>query len=145
MYTLPNSHVSDHVFNFIGYINRCCLHSPQSNGIRQISFVWVCFSTTAPTYFVDIAIYVYLVILQLISIILCFQTRKVKVSSLNDSKYVASIIYISSIVLVMMILVNFTLHNFINILSGVFIGSALIMASLFLGLTFIPTVGIHVC
>ena len=103
--------------------------------------VWVCFSSTSAPFFIDIIIYAYLIILQLIGITLAFQTRKVNIVALNDSKYVATIIYLSSILLVMMILVNFTLPSFIDISSGIFVGGTVIIASLFIGLTFIPRVG----
>ena len=113
----------------------------QSSGLHVNNVVWVCFSSASAPFFIDIVIYAYLIILQLIGITLAFQTRKVKIVALNDSKYVATIVYLSSIFLIMMILVNFTLPSFIDVSSGIFVGGTVIIASLFLGLTFIPRVG----
>ena len=56
--------------------------------------------------------------LQLVGILLAFLTRKVKLRGLRDSKYIAAIIYISSVTFVVMVLINFTLEEFVNIGTG---------------------------
>ena len=80
--------------------------------------------------------------LQVIGIVLAFQTRKVKVRSLKDSKYVASIIYISSISIVVMALVTFALKNYINIGTGILVLGIFMLTTVFLILMFIPKVKI---
>ena len=58
-------------------------------------------------------------------IILAFQTRKVKINVLNDSKVVTMLIYISSIVLVVIVLVTFILRNYINVSAAVHSGGVI--------------------
>ena len=73
-------------------------------------------------------------------ILLAFQTRKVKITILNDSKFVAVLVFISSIVLVKLILVTFSLKGYINISAALFNGGVLVWATTFLALMFIPKV-----
>ena len=82
--------------------------------------------------------------LQLIGMVLAFQTRKVKLQGLRDSKEIAAIIYISSIAIVVMSVENFTLTNYINIGNGIFMLSIFILTTIFLFLIFFPKVRINV-
>ena len=102
--------------------------------------VWQCFhSDSIPAWF-DLIIFVYIGILQFIGIILAFQTHKVKITVLNDSKSVTALIYISSIVLVVIVLITFILRSYTNVRTAVFSGGIIVMATLFLSLGFIPKV-----
>ena len=114
---------------------------PQSLGVREEYFIWVCYEASSPNFFWRIFIFTYLAILQIVGMLLAFQTRRVKVKGLNDSKFVATIIYISSIVLVALALVTFALRSYINIGTGVFVAGILILTTIFLALNFIPKVG----
>ena len=73
---------------------------------------------------------------------MAFQTRKVKLRGLRDSKYVAAIIYISSIMIVVMALVTFTLVNYINVGNGIFVVGIFTLTTIFLVLIFVPKVRI---
>ena len=73
-------------------------------------------------------------------IVLAFQTRKVKISALNDSTFVAALVYISSVVLVALVLVTFALRNYINIRGAIFSGGNLLLAYVYLILMFVPKV-----
>ena len=87
------------------------------------------------------AIYVYIVLIQIIGIVLAIQTRKVKVKALNDSKYIAALIYISTIVWLVSGVVIFILPwNTINISELIFSGGLMVIVTAFLCLTFIPKV-----
>lgn len=112
----------------------------QELGVRELYSVWVCYTSSYATSYVDLILMAYTVILQIVAIVLCFQTRKVKVAALNDSKFVATIVYLSSIILFMLILATFTLRGHVNIGNGVIIGGILTLASVFLSLTYIPRV-----
>ena len=102
--------------------------------------VWQCYNSGSTTFYFDLLIFVYLGLLQLVGIILAFQTRKVKIPILNDSKSVTALIYISSIVLVVIILVTFILHGYINATAVLFYGGIILLATIFLVLIFIPKV-----
>ena len=85
-------------------------------------------------------IFAYLALLEIVGIVLAFQTRKVKIPILNDSKYVAALIYISSLVLVVLLLITFAVSEYLNTIAGVFYGGILILATCFLGFIFVPKV-----
>ena len=124
--------------NFITPLNNSYI---QSLGVKKEFFIWVCYEASSPNFFWRIFIFTYLAILQIVGMLLAFQTRKVKIKGLNDSKFVATIIYISSIVLVALALVTFALRVYINIGTGVFVAGILTLTTIFLALSFIPKVG----
>ena len=113
----------------------------QSLGVEEQYFIWVCYEASSPNFFWRIFTFTYLAILQIVGMLLAFQTRRVKIKGLNDSKFVATIIYISSIVLVALALVTFALRTYINIGTGVFVAGILILTTIFLALNFVPKVG----
>lgn len=100
----------------------------------------MCYGASSPSFFWQIFIFTYLVILQIIGIVLAFQTRKVKIPGLRDSKFVAAIIYISSIILVVIALVTFTLRTYINIGTGIVTAGIFSLTTTFLAMIFIPKV-----
>ena len=65
-----------------------------------------------------------------------------KVKGLDDAKYIAVSIYVSSIVLTVIIVCTFTLTDFINAFAAVFCTGFLIGTTVILGLVFIPLVSI---
>ena len=71
---------------------------------------------------------------------MAFHTRRVKVKILNESKEIAVIIYINSIVLVLLAASEFTLATHHNAYAALFGLGLLTEATLFLGLIFIPKV-----
>ena len=102
--------------------------------------MWQCYEASFAPFYLDIIIFIYLILLQIVGIILAFQTRRVKINILNDSKSVASLIYISSIVLVVMVLVTFILRSYINVSAALFFGGIIVLATVFLLLMFVPKV-----
>ncbi len=89
-----------------------------------------------------IVTFLYLVLLQIVGIVLAIQTRKVKVKVLNDSKYIAALIYISSIVLVTRAVAIFGVYNLLNVSEAIFSGGIIIVSTAFLSFVFIPKVSI---
>ncbi|XP_011409429.2 PREDICTED: gamma-aminobutyric acid type B receptor subunit 1-like [Amphimedon queenslandica] len=77
-------------------------------------------------------------LLQVSAIFMAFHTRRVKVKILNESKEIAAIIYINSIVLVLLAASEFTLATHHNAYAALFGLGLLTEATLFLGLIFIP-------
>ena len=85
-------------------------------------------------------LYGYKALLQVIAILFAFSTRKVKVKGLDDAKYIAIAVYITSIVTVVIIVGTYTLYDYRNafplaICSGIFVGTTAILM-----LVFIPKV-----
>ena len=79
-------------------------------------------------------------LLQIIAMFMAFHTRRVKIAALNDSKEIAAIIYINSIILIVMGASVFGLERYHNIHSALFGLALLIQATMFLGVLFIPNV-----
>ena len=105
--------------------------------------MWQCYESRSAPFYLDLVIFLYLVLLQIVGIILAFQTRKVKINILNDSKSVAALVYISSIVLVVIVLVTLILRSYINISAALFSAGIIILATVFLIFTFVPKVSIQ--
>ena len=103
--------------------------------------VWSCSVGNNSNNIVYITIFAYLALLQIIGIILAIQTRKVEIKVLNDAKYIAALIYISSIAWLTLLVVAFVLPNgMINVTELFFSGGLLVPTTAFLCLTFIPKV-----
>ena len=71
---------------------------------------------------------------------MAFHIRRVKVKVFNDSKEIATIIYINSIILVVLAVTQFALENYHNVYAAMFGVALLIDGTMFLGLIFIPKV-----
>lgn len=99
--------------------------------------VWQC-SVNHISDIVNIILFAYLGFLQLVGVILALRTRKVKVKVLNDAKYIITLVYISSIVLVLIAIIRFTLGSMIHVTEVFYSGGLLIATTVFLSLTFIP-------
>ena len=108
--------------------------------MHEKNYVWVCYEPGSPAFYCNLFIYLYLALLQIVGIVLAFQTRKVKIHVLNDSKFVAALVYISSIVFVVLALVTFSLQGCINISKATFSGGILLLTTSFLIFTFVPKV-----
>ena len=80
--------------------------------------------------------------LQIVAMFMAFHTRRVKIRALNDSKETAAIIYINSVVIVMLAVSVFVLEGYHNVHATLFGLALLIQATLFIGILFIPKVGL---
>nr|CAA76688.1 metabotropic glutamate GABA-like receptor [Geodia cydonium] len=77
-------------------------------------------------------------LLQVTALILAFNTRKVKVKGLDDSKYIAAAIYVTSIVLAVAAISTYTLRDYVNIYPAVVGIGFLLGTTMILGLVFVP-------
>ena len=82
----------------------------------------------------------YKALLQMIALILAFRTRKVKVKGLDDSKYIAAAIYITSVVLAVIIVSFYTLSDHANVFPAVTGLCYLLGTTMILVLVFVPRV-----
>ncbi len=115
-------------------------HSLQSLGVRVHYDVWVCYEASSAASYWKILIFAYLAVLQIVGLMLAFQTRKVKFKILRESKAIAAIIYISSLVLVFLGISTFALRTYINAQAAVFASGIFILTTVFLVLVFLPKV-----
>lgn len=85
-------------------------------------------------------IYAYLAALQIVGIVLAFQTRKVKYSGLEDSKFVSATIYVSSLMLVVLVLDTFVLGGYLNTSGTLLAVGVVTLTTAILLLIFVPKV-----
>ena len=103
--------------------------------------VWQCSADNNTNNIIVIGIiFCYLILLQVAAIVLAIQTRRVKIKVLNDSKYIIALIYISSITVIVVGVVQFVLGAVININELIVSGAFFIATTSFLSLTFVPKV-----
>ena len=101
-------------------------------------FIYIC-DTQARDIMLGV-LYGYKALLQVIALVFSFSIRKVKVKGLDDSKFIAASIYVSSIVLAVIIVSTYTLKDFLNVFPVVFCTGFLIGTTVILGLVFVPLV-----
>ena len=85
-------------------------------------------------------LYGYKMALQVIALVLAFSIRKVKVKGLDDAKYIAAAIYVTSIVLAVIIVCTYTLVTRINTFASVFCFGFVVGTTVILLLVFGPLV-----
>ena len=89
----------------------------------------------------NITIFAYVFVVNIVALILAIQTRKVKIKILNDYKYVSTMVYIFISLWIIMGVSLFILPwNTLNIGEMVFSGGILLGNKILLCLTFIPKV-----
>ena len=94
----------------------------QNLGVETLYHVYICYEVGEAAFYCDLLIFLYLGILQIVGIVLAFQTRSVEISVLNESKFVAAFVYFSSIVFVALVIGDFALESRINYYGGIFSG-----------------------
>ena len=90
-------------------------------------------------YFLGV-IYSYKIVIQLIGVILAFSIRKVKIKGLNDSKEISIILYVTSIILVIVIVITLALGDYINVSGSIFSLGISTASTVVLGFIFVPKV-----
>ena len=80
--------------------------------------VYMCTSPTEP-YWIGV-LFGYKVMFQAIGVFLAFKIRKVKIRGLNESREVSAILYITSAILVTMIVVSFAFGDYVDVDAAIF-------------------------
>ena len=81
-------------------------------------------------------------LVQIIALDLAYRTRKVKVQGLNDSESIIIATYVSSGVLVVIVLATYLLHHYVNLYPAVVGASLLVGTTVILVLVFVTRVSI---
>ena len=111
----------------------------QNQGVIQEYYISVCGSTVYYLIWTCLSI-VYKLILHIIGLVLAFLIRKIEISALNDSKYSALLIYCSSFVLILIIIIIPTNVDKPNVVISLWSVIIFVVILMFLGLTFVPKV-----
>ena len=108
-------------------------------GIVEYHYILICNQSTSNSVVLGV-IYGYKGLLQFVTLILAFTTRKVKIKGVNDTLYIAATIYVTSILLALAIVSSFLLKEYANLYAvlfglGLSLGTTVVVA-----LVFIPKV-----
>ena len=101
-------------------------------------YVYIC-NSTARDIFLGI-LYGYKMVLQVIALLLAFSIRKVKVKGLDDAKYIAAAVYVTSIVMAGIIVANYTLKDVIDVFAVLYCTGFVVGTSVILIFVFVPQV-----
>ena len=115
---------------------------PQRLGVVQIHEYYSCYSDSQLIWL--FMSYIYKVLLQIAAIYFAFMSRKIRVKALNDSKQIAAIIYITSLLLLVSAFGFWIGLVYLNTSAAVFGIAQLLIATVILALLFIPKVGVCV-
>ena len=102
------------------------------------NFVYLCLNSKALVWLV--ISYAYKGLLQLVAMFMAFHARRVTVKVLNDSKEIAAIVYINSIILSLLVVVEFALSGYYTVHAALFGLALLVGPTVFLSFVFIPKV-----
>ena len=83
--------------------------------------------------------------LQFAALFLAFATRKVKIKGLDDAKYIAGAIYVTSIVLAVVIVATYSTKDLINTYTVIFSAGNWIGVTVVLTLVFVTKVRTSLC
>jgi len=87
-----------------------------------------------------VLVWLYVFVLKVMALWLAFKTRNVKITALNDSKFIAAIVYLTTIILALGAIFYFIANENINEFDILFSLMTFLTATVILGLTFIPKV-----
>ena len=110
----------------------------QEEGITVTFRVDRCFSETEATW-VTIVVG-YKLLLQAIGAFLAFNIRKIKIKGLNDAREISAILYITTILILIVVVSNFVFGEYINVDGTVYSLCVSTSATCVLGFIFIPKV-----
>jgi len=85
-------------------------------------------------------LYGYKMMLQIVALALALSTHEVKVKGLNDAKYIAAAIYVTSIEVAVIIICVYTLSGFVNGFAAVISTVDFLGTTVTLGLVFVTKV-----
>ena len=83
-------------------------------------------------------------LVQSAAVFFAIKTRRVKIKVLNDAKWISIIIYVTSFVLAVTLIVAFALSSFLNADAAVFSTGLILVSFLVLCILFIPKVSMKV-
>lgn len=109
--------------------------------VREITteyFTYICDSRSRDIFLG--VLYGYKALIQVIAMVLAFSIRKVKVKGLNDTKFIITIIYITSLATALIIVAVYVMKNRINSFAILFSIGVFIGTTTTIGLVFVPKV-----
>lgn len=114
-------------------------HPSEEKGVFRKKYVYFIFVCTSDARRITLGIlYGYKALLQILAVILALKTRKVQIKGLDDSKYIIAATYLSSLVLLAVIIMTYTASKLINTYAAVSSACFIIGSTMIVAIVFIP-------
>ncbi len=112
----------------------------QELGIVENYCSWRCLGGDPVAYYYQIIYYFGIMLVLVLALVFAFQTRKVKIEVLNDSKWIAAIVYCSVPVTIVFSVLTFVLASWVHLSGTIFCVGLFALSTIFLGFVFVPKV-----
>ncbi len=112
----------------------------QKLGIVETYCSWRCLGGNPVAYYYQIIYYVCLLVVFALALVFALQTRKVKIEVLNDSKWIAAIVYFSVPITIVFFVVSFVLGSWPHLSGSIYCIGLFSPSTMFLGFVFVPKV-----
>ena len=112
----------------------------QELGIVETYCSWRCLGGDPVAYYYQIIYYFGILVVFVIALVFALQTRKVKIEVLNDSKWIAAIVYFSVPMTITFFLVSFVLGSWPHLSGAIYSIGLFALSTMFLGFVFVPKV-----
>ena len=117
-----------------------CMFFFQENSNVTVMFENLVCDSPRATFWI-VALFVVILVTQILAVFFAFATRKVRIKTLNDTKEVSIIIYITSGIWLILLIGVFVLARFLNADAAVFSFCLFLFATVSQLILFIPKVG----
>ena len=119
-----------------------CPHNPplQELGIVENYCSWRCIGGDPVAYYYQIIYYLCIILVLVLALVFAFQTRKVKIEVLNDSKWIAAIVYFSVPIAIIFFVFTFILASWNHLSGTIYCIGLFVLSTMFLGFVFVPKV-----
>ena len=115
----------------------------QEKGIIENYVVINCYSRAS--FYWRLFLYLHLGILQTSALVLAFKTRSVNIRVLYDSKAISASVFITSPIIVGLIIVTIALQDYMSLSGFFYYGLVMLSTAVFEGLVFVPKVSNGLC
>ncbi|XP_064403199.1 gamma-aminobutyric acid type B receptor subunit 2-like [Halichondria panicea] len=119
------------------------INRERPNGLNKLGIVetycsWRCLGGNPVAYYYQIIYYVCLLVVFALALVFALQTRKVKIEVLNDSKWIAAIVYFSVPITIVFFVVSFVLGSWPHLSGSIYCIGLFSLSTMFLGFVFVP-------
>ena len=120
-----------------------CLYSIQELGITEIYCFWQCIGGDPVAYYYQIIFYVVILIIFGIALVVALLTHTVKMKVLNDSRWIAAIVYVGVPLVIVFFALRFVLAPWLHLSGAIYCIGLFVPSLIFLGFIFIPKVRVQ--
>ena len=124
-------------------LHRCLDITLQELGITEIYCSWRCVGGDPVAYYYQIIYYVVILVIFGIALVVALLSHSVKMKVLNDSRWIAAIVYVGVPIVILFFALTFVLAPWLHLSGAIYCIGLFVASSIFLGFIFIPKVRVH--